>query len=144
MSETPHTTAPTPICADSIRTKNSPRDNRMAWLVFLVWLLASVCVVRSVLASREKGLPRALPNGVNPNVAPWWELTVLPDVGPAIARRIVAYRESREPRTTGHSPAYNAPSDLDAVSGIGPKTLQRIGPHLRFDDHPPPLPHAPQ
>ena len=144
MSETPHTTAPTPTCADSTRTKNPPRDNRMGWLVSIVWLLASVCVIRGVLASRGKGLPRALPNNVNPNVAPWWELTVLPEVGPAIARRIVAYRESHGPRSTSHSPAYNAPSDLDAVSGVGPKTLQRIAPYLRFDDHPAPLPHAPQ
>jgi hypothetical protein len=144
VSETPHTAAPTPTCADSIRTKNSPRDHRMGWLVSIAWLLASVCVVRGVLASRGERLLRALPNGVNPNVAPWWELTVLPDVGPAIARRIVAYRESRGPQATSHSPAYNAPSDLDAVSGIGPKTLQSIAPYLRFDDHSSPHPRAPR
>jgi hypothetical protein len=116
----------------------------MGWLVSIIWLLASVCVVRGVLVSRGKGLPPALPNDVNPNVAPWWELTVLPDVGPAIARRIVAYRKSRGPQSTSYSPAYNAPSDLDAVSGVGPKTLQRIAPYLRFGDHPSLLPRAPQ
>ena len=144
MSETPPRTVPTPSCTNSIRTKNAPRDNRMGWLLSIVWLLAMACVIRGVLASRGMGLPGALPNGVNPNVAPWWELTVLPDVGPAIARRVVAYRESRGPPSSRHSPAYNAPSDLDAVSGIGPKTLQRIAPYLCFDDHASPVPHAPQ
>lgn len=116
----------------------------MGWLVSIAWLIASVCVVRGVLASRGERLPLGLPNGVNPNVAPWWELTVLPDVGPAIARRIVAHRESRGPQATSRSPAYKAPADLDAVSGVGPTTLQRIAPYLRFDDHPSPLSRAPQ
>ena len=62
--------------------------------------------------------------GIDPNRAPWWELTELPRVGEITARKIVAEREK--------GGAFAAASDIARVRGIGPKTVARISPHLQF------------
>ena len=57
------------------------------------------------------------------NTADWPELSQLPGVGEAIARRIVESRAAEGPY-----------ADLDAlqrVRGIGPKTLDQMRPYLR-------------
>jgi len=46
------------------------------------------------------------------------ELELLPRIGPALAGRIVAYREE-------HGPFADV-DDLDRVHGIGPKTIERL------------------
>jgi DNA uptake protein ComE-like DNA-binding protein len=68
--------------------------------------------------------------GVDPNSAPWWELTSLPEVGESTARRIIAYRDAHADR----APVFRSPLDLEPVPDIGPKTIQRIARHLRFDE----------
>ncbi len=72
---------------------------------------------------------------VDPNAAPWWELTVLPRVGEVTARTIVTYRESAGGGTSiaRALPVFRRPADLARVRGIGPKTVTRIAPYLRFD-----------
>ena len=52
------------------------------------------------------------------------ELQRLPGVGPALAKRIVADRESRG--------AFGGTVGLDRVAGIGPAMLARLVPHLSF------------
>lgn len=59
---------------------------------------------------------------VNINRAGVQELTALPGIGPALAQRIVAYRAQ-----VGQ---FRQVDDLLGVSGIGPKTLERLRPHL--------------
>lgn len=70
---------------------------------------------------------------VDVNAAPWPELALLPDIGETIARRVVEHRQKRGP--------FQSLDDLDAVRGIGPKTLDRIKPYLRpiQEEKPPPL-----
>jgi len=46
------------------------------------------------------------------------ELERLPEIGPSLARRIVAYRDQ-------HGPFRN-PEDLQQVPGIGPKTFDAL------------------
>lgn len=46
------------------------------------------------------------------------ELTALPGIGPVLAARIVAYRDSAGP--------FRTLSDLTAVTGIGPATIARV------------------
>ncbi len=102
-------------------------------LVGMIWLLAGAGTVNGLWKLTVAEPPIISPGAVNPNTAPWWELTVLPDIGPAIARRIVALREARE---SGEQPArivFRSPGDLDAVPGIGPKTVRRIASELRFN-----------
>ena len=51
---------------------------------------------------------------VDVNAATVAELERLPEVGPSLARRIAAYRETHGP--------FGSPEDLVDVPGIGPKT----------------------
>jgi len=135
VSNEPHETKPAPASAvPGQATLSPPPGNRVAALLLLLWICAAVGAARGGLARYAEELPGALPNGVDPNVAPWWELTILPDVGPAIARRIVAHREVRAAQAAGGSQVFAAPRDMEAVSGIGKKTAQRLAPFLRFDD----------
>ena len=55
---------------------------------------------------------------VNLNTAGVAELARLPEVGPALAQRIVDYRTARG--------RFSRPEDLRVVSGIGPKTFEAI------------------
>jgi len=60
---------------------------------------------------------------VNVNAADEAELMLLPGVGPALAGRIVASRQTSGP--------FADADDLRRVRGIGPKTVERIRPYLR-------------
>ncbi|HEY1599268.1 MAG TPA: helix-hairpin-helix domain-containing protein [Pirellulales bacterium] len=59
---------------------------------------------------------------VDLNTAPWPELAQLPGLGETLARRIVESRQLDGPYTTH--------DDLRRVSGVGPKKLAKIKPHL--------------
>lgn len=56
------------------------------------------------------------------------ELERLPGIGPALAQRIIAYRE-----THGN---FRALQDLGHVKGIGPKTLDRLRPLVSLSPQP--------
>lgn len=57
------------------------------------------------------------------NEAQWPELSVLPGIGEALARRIVESRDAQGP--------FADLEDLRRVRGIGPKTLDQMRPYLR-------------
>ncbi len=52
------------------------------------------------------------------NTAEWPELALLPSVGETLAQRIIDYR-------TTHGP-YRSVDELQNVTGIGPKTMERL------------------
>jgi hypothetical protein len=66
---------------------------------------------------------------IDPNEAPWFELTILPGIGEGKARGIVAHRMRRLPEETS---VFREAADLDQVPGIGPVTIRRISRELRF------------
>ena len=72
---------------------------------------------------------------IDPNQAPWYEFTVLPRIGESLGRRITEFRTEASRRTddVAQSLVFHGAVDLDDVRGIGPKTVLRIAPHLRFD-----------
>lgn len=90
----------------------------------------------SLLAVEER---RRTPLGpgerVDPNRADDVELSRLPGVGPALARRIVDHRE--------RVGAFRRVEDLEGVPGIGPATAGRIADFLDLDNPPPAGPSAP-
>lgn len=67
-------------------------------------------------------------NKVDPNEASESALACLPGVGEVRARDIVAYRRAWR----GAGPAFQSPSDLARVKGMGEKTVARISPFLVF------------
>lgn len=62
---------------------------------------------------------------VRVNTATQAELEMLPGIGPALAKRIIEYRQQYGPFKTINS--------LDAVPGIGPRTLERLRPLVTTD-----------
>ena len=62
------------------------------------------------------------PARIDLNTATAGELEGIPGIGPALAGRILAYRDREGP--------FRSLEDLDDVSGIGPQTLQRLAPYL--------------
>ncbi len=59
---------------------------------------------------------------LDPNTAPEAELDRLPGIGPALARRWIEHRSE--------AGGFSTPEDLLAIPGVGPKSLERIRPHL--------------
>lgn len=80
-------------------------------------------------AARERGAARGIPPTpdpviVNPDLASAEELDALPGVGPALAARIVANRDSLGP--------FGSLGALQRVRGIGPATAERLAAHVTF------------
>ncbi len=78
--------------------------------------LAAILAAETVTA----GAPAA--PQVNINTASAAELQLLPRVGPALAQRIVAFRNANGP--------FKAPEELVRVKGIGEKSLANLKPYL--------------
>ncbi len=64
------------------------------------------------------------PKRININSADIGELQMLPGIGPLLAQKIIAFRDSIG--------TFNDADDLLKVRGIGHKNLQRIKPYLEF------------
>lgn len=109
-------------------------QRRDPYRLILLLLLPMMCVVViKARPSRACTSPRLVRSTLNPNDAPWWELTVLPEFGEKTARTVAAYRERFEGAADGRTArVFASPADLTKVRGIGPKTADRIAPFLRF------------
>lgn len=76
------------------------------------------------------------PGGVvNVNEAGADLLQALPGIGPARSRLILEERKSGGP--------FQSPADMERVSGIGPKTVENLRPHITVGNPPPRPPSAP-
>jgi competence protein ComEA len=108
-------------------------------LIAFVLILASVLLI---LLARERQYVSNPPpirgerygelaDRIDPNIATWQELAVLPQIGEKRAKEIVAYREgfvARRPNTV----PFARPHDLMEVKGIGPAVVETLRPHLAF------------
>lgn len=86
-------------------------------------------VADSVRRAERRRAPLAPGERIDPNTAGVDELDRLPKVGPALAQRIVDWRQ-------GHGP-FRTLADLDAVPGVGPALLRDAAPHLALAPAPP-------
>lgn len=71
---------------------------------------------------RIRSTPLAPGERIDPNRADVLQLERLPRVGPALAERIVAWRENHG--------RFRSLVDLDSVEGVGPSMLESLAPHL--------------
>jgi competence protein ComEA len=110
--------------------------DRCVTLLILLWPIMLIALAGAFRSAAEAAPIQPTLATVNLNTAPWSELTVLPRIGEIMAHRIVEYRESviRQGSVDDPVRAFRCVADLDNVRGIGPVTLQRLGPLLRFDD----------
>jgi competence protein ComEA len=70
----------------------------------------------------DRAPPLAAKFQVDVNRADWPELIQLPGIGPTLAQRLIDEREQNGP--------FRDVEDLGRVSGVGPRTLERIKPYL--------------
>jgi competence protein ComEA len=104
-----------------------------ATIAVLITALFLLIVLRwCYLATFREGLievdraPQRTPDfSLRINHADWPELTLLPGIGPTLAERIVVSRRDHGP--------FQSAEELERIKGIGPKTVRRIAPYLRFD-----------
>ena len=93
----------------------------LSWLAIVVGLFVRG-YHRGRLIEIDRAPPAKVAFRVDINHAEWTELTLLPNIGETLARRIVESREKGGP--------FRDHDDLRRVRGIGPKTLEAIRPYL--------------
>lgn len=91
-------------------------------------LLASVACVVALRWGVSQGASMPLAWRVDPSTASRAELSMLPGVGPSLARAIILER-------TEHGP-FRSVDDLSRVKGIGPARLAALRPWLRVEAAP--------
>jgi DNA uptake protein ComE-like DNA-binding protein len=97
-------------------------------------LAAGLCVVAGVRvwAHRPASAPASssIQLQLDPDTASVDELAALPGLGEHAAQRIVTYRERAQ--KTGGARVFARPEDLEAVEGIGPRTVDELRPYLHL------------
>ena len=78
--------------------------------------------VAAAAAPRRASKPPPVPT--NLNTASAADLQRLPGIGPALAGRIVAYREAHGP--------FRSPAEIVEVKGIGEKTFEKLSPWIHL------------
>ena len=103
----------------------SRREGVTFALLALLALLGLSVRYRGTIDISQDGYPsRELIFQVDPNTAQADELLALPGIGPALADRILEFRQTNGP--------FQKAEDLERVYGIGPKKRQQIEPYLLF------------
>ncbi len=121
------------------RKTTTPPDPRtdfdqIGTILVVLWTMLPIAAFRAAKAVDPAIPPPPSLDTIDPNSAPWWELTVLPEIGESGALQIIAYRTATSSDETGRPRRFSRVADLELVRGIGPKTVARIAPYVRFGD----------
>lgn len=81
--------------------------------------------VTAALAVAAAGTPTTPQGVVNVNTATAEQLQLLPRIGPAMAQRILDFRDSNGP--------FQSTDELIAVRGIGERSLEQLRPFVSTD-----------
>lgn len=100
-------------------------------VLLLIGGLGTIATVDSPVGPLVGSSVESIGLRIDPNSAPWWELTIIPGVGETTARRILSFRSENSGAVDG---PFRRPADLQAVHRIGPKTAARMAPYLAFPD----------
>jgi competence protein ComEA len=101
----------------------------VAFLAMVIWWIAQGGS-SGRLAELDRSEPLTARFEVDINAADWPELMQVPGIGPTLARRIVASRQTDGP--------FASPDDLRRVRGIGKKVFEQIRPYVRVASTPNP------
>lgn len=102
--------------------RSLPAPMRGALLLTLAAVLASALATGAVVAAPEAGTATPA-EPVDLNTATVEQLQTVRGIGPALAKRIVAFREEHG--------AFDRVDDLLKVRGIGEKSLDKLRPYVR-------------
>src|SRR3954469_20500798 len=108
-------------------------------LILSAVLLYRVVTNRQYVSDPQPAKPARfdeLADRLDPNVATWQELAVLPQLGEKRAKEIVAARESWR-RIDPQRVVYARAEDLLAVKGIGRAMVETVRPYLIFPESAP-------
>lgn len=105
------------------RHHRSPDPRPLILLSLLAMLLFAPGLAAAATAAPGEKTVASAQSPVDINRASLNELISLKGIGPALAGRIVAYRQEHG--------AFRRVEDLLEVKGIGPKLLARLKPHLK-------------
>lgn len=101
------------------RDETAKQQEQAGNRLFLMVIILAAVVIIGIAAWRWTHNPDKMV--INVNEASVEELQYLPDVGPAIAKDIVAGRP------------YAKPEDLKRVKGIGDKTFEKMKPRVKVE-----------
>jgi competence ComEA-like helix-hairpin-helix protein len=121
LHEEPNSTATTPRLETIIVPEIEPDDPDEIRTDFVGEAVTS----REEAADDSPDAEPSIQKLINVNTASAAELELLPRIGPVMAQRIIADRQSNGP--------FENEAELDRVSGIGPKTLEKLSPLISFD-----------
>jgi len=105
--------------AESSRPEDQPERKEVSMKRQMVSAVLILLVVATASAVAETRGPKGV---VNINTASSDQLQLLPRVGPALAERIIDFRESNGP--------FKRVDEIVAVKGIGERSLEQLRPHL--------------
>src|SRR4051812_6408937 len=115
----------------------TPRQ-RLALSLLILLILCYLLILSRLHPARLSNpqpneAPRAseLEDKVDPNTASAADLSALPNLGPAMARRIIEDREKFKKDQQKKNP-YGNLGNLQQKKGIGPATLENLKSYLKF------------
>lgn len=104
----------------------------MAVLGIVLWQFSGRGHYLGANVSVEQEMVEKASAKIDPNTANEAQLMSLPGIGPALAGRIVNYRDDFLKENAGQDRAFSSLEDLQKVRGIGPKISEKLGPFLEI------------